>query len=185
MSKKEKEKNLTPMEVIDKRKKYLINKGYFFDLIRKILLIFIIFYLLFSYIFGIAIMKNNDMFPRINPTDLIFYYRLDKSYQAGDVVVYNIDGEKSISRLVAIGGDEIDIGENGLIINGSVQSETDIFYNTGIYEDGIDFPIKLKEGEVFLLGDRRIGAKDSRYFGPLKLDDLEGKVFVLLRRTDF
>ena len=92
-------------------------------------------------------------------------------------------------RLVASGGDEVDISKEGqLIVNGSYQAETNIFYPTGEYDETaeeIKFPLKLKENEVFALGDMRRGAKDSRYFGPVDRDEIKGKVFALYRRSKF
>ena len=45
--------------------------------------------------------------------------------------------------------------------------------------------MKLKENEVFVLGDMRKGAKDSRYFGPVEKEEIKGKVFALYRRSKF
>lgn len=178
-------KPLTPREVIEKRKRNVVNRRYFTTLIRKIILLGVFAYLLFTYVFGITIMPDRAMFPRFNPTDLVLYYRWDRQYVAGDVVVLRKDGKDFVLRVIAIEGDAVDIRENGLHINGATQMEDDIFYDTGIYEEGIAFPVTLGKNEVFLLGDNRLSAKDSRYFGVIKKEEIQGKVFTVLRRTDF
>lgn len=43
--------------------------------------------------------------------------------------------------------------------------ENDIFYDTPQYESDTVYPLTLKGGEYFILGDQRENAKDSRYFG--------------------
>lgn len=186
MSKSQKSfENLKPEQVIELRKKNLLNKFHFTSLIKKVLLIALILYITFNYVFGIMVMPNKDMTPRISPSDLLIYYRLDKEYIANDIVIVNKNGKDSVFRIVAVAGNEVSITEDGLMINGAYQSNQDIYFKTGVYEEGIKFPITLKEDEVFVLGDLREGAMDSRYFGPIKLGDIKGKVFVLLRRTQF
>jgi len=47
----------------------------------------------------------------------------------------------------------------------------------------VKYPIKLKEGEYFMMSDMRSGAKDSRLFGPVKKEEIKGKVITILRRS--
>ena len=58
-------------------------KAFFIRLV--ILLIFL--WLLFGVFFGITPMRGNDMFPRISAGDLLLYYRLEKNFNSGDVLV--------------------------------------------------------------------------------------------------
>ena len=87
--------------------------------------------------------------------------------------------------MVAKAGDSVDIPEDGgLIINGSQMIETDIFYSTGRREDGmISYPLTLSVNQVFVLGDYREGAEDSRTFGPVNKAEIKGKVITVLRRS--
>ena len=82
-------------------------------------------------------------------------------------------------------GDEIEIpDEGGLKINGNMQVEDGIFYSTQPYDtEAVKYPIKLKEGEYFMMSDMRSGAKDSRLFGPVKKAEINGKVITILRRS--
>ncbi|MDO5027046.1 MAG: signal peptidase I [Tissierellia bacterium] len=174
-----------PLDIIKMKKRKVYNRQSFFSLIGKLFGLTIVAYLVFNLVFGITLIKNNDMSPRMSASDLLVYYRLDKNYIAGDVVVAYKNETQYVSRVVATAGDTVDIDENGLLINGAYQVSSNIYYQTGIYEDGIKFPVTIGSDEVFLLGDLREGAKDSRYFGPVKLNEVKGKIFVLLRRTQF
>ena len=69
-------------------------------------------------------------------------------------------------RVVAVAGDTVDMTEDGLVINGALQSEPDPSKDTLPLDSGTSFPVKLKKGEVFLMGDNRPDAVDSRQFGP-------------------
>ena len=48
--------------------------------------------------------------------------------------------------------------------------------------DGAEYPQRVPEGCVYVLGDYRTTAQDSRDFGPIPLKDVQGKVITILRR---
>ena len=101
-----------------------------------------------------------------------------------DVVIVNIDGETQIRRVVALPGDTVDMDERGLVINGYSQIESDIYTRTEPYVDGITFPITLAQDEVFVLGDNRPKAVDSRMYGAVKVSATNGKLMTLIRRRN-
>ena len=176
-------------KIIRQKRVDVSNKNAIISFFKKLLLIILVLWLLFTFVFGFFVVYNDDMFPKMVPSDLLMYYRLDRNFYVGDVVVVGKNDADYALRLVASGGDEVDISKEGqLIVNGSYQAETNIFYPTGEYDETaeeIKFPLKLKENEVFALGDMRRGAKDSRYFGPVDRDEIKGKVFALYRRSKF
>ena len=176
-------------KIIRQKRVDVSNKNAIKSFFKKLFLIILVLWLLFTFVFGFFIVYNDDMFPKMVPSDLLMYYRLDRDFYVGDVVVVGKDDADYALRIVASGGDEVDISKEGqLIVNGSYQAETNIFYPTGEYEETsreISFPIRLKENEVFALGDMRRGAKDSRYFGPVEKDEIKGKIFALYRRSGF
>lgn len=184
-SNRKKDESLTPLSIIKKRRLYLLNRKHFTDLLLKVIFLILVVYFLLNYIFGIYVVKNNDMLPKITQSDLVMYYRLEQKYAAGDVVVVRKDDAEYILRIIAVGDEEVDITDKGLVINGATQYDPNIYFETGIYEEGIEFPIKLKSDEFLVLGDSRDGAKDSRYFGPVKRSEIVGKLFMLFRRNNF
>lgn len=148
-----------------------------------ILLIFL--WLLFGVFFGITPMRGSDMFPRISAGDLLLYYRLEKNYNSEDILVFKKQGKLSTGRVVAHGGDSVEItGEGELKVNGNVVVESNVFYKTYPYGKKVKYPLKLKNGEVFLLCDYREGGKDSRYFGAISKKEIKGKVITVLRRSN-
>lgn len=172
---------LSPEERRRRRNKEEI-KSFFFRLI--ILLLFL--WLIFGVCFGVAPVRNGDMFPRISAGDLMLYYRLERDYNSQDVIVYEKDGQSRVGRVIAHGGDTVEItGEGEIKINGSIVMESNIFYDTYPYEgDSVTYPITLAAEEVFVLGDNRQGAKDSRYYGAITSNEIKGKVITILRRSD-
>lgn len=155
------------------------------SLLIKIGLLGIFFLALFTFVFGIFRNQDAAMYPAVKDGDLVIWYRMEKEYIAGDLAVTDYQGKRQVRRVVAVSGDTVDITEEGLLINGSPQQEPEIFQDTNRYEEGIDFPVTLQEGEIFVLGDARENAADSRIYGPVKKEDTLGKVMILIRRREF
>lgn len=98
------------------------------------------------------------------------------------MIALEYENDLQLRRVVAIEGDTVDITEEGLEINNHLQVEHQIYEETLPYTEGIDYPVKIGAGEVFVLGDKREAAIDSRVYGPIKTKDTLGKVITILRR---
>ena len=85
---------------------------------------------LYFFVFGLLRYNDDGMKPALKDGDLLVYYRLDKRYSIGDLLVYSYKGKERVARVIATEGSTIDINENGLIINGSPQQEQDIYKET-------------------------------------------------------
>lgn len=151
-------------------------------LILKIVLIVVVFMVIFTFIYGIHRQRDGTMEPAIKEGDLVVYYRFDQNYKAGDVLVLSYEGETQVRRVLAAAGDQVDITEEGLLINGALQQEPLIVNQVERYAKGVDFPMTVPKGKVFVLGDHRENVVDSRIYGAVNMNDTMGKVISLLRR---
>ena len=151
------------------------------QLLLKIVIIIFAIILIFTFLYGIARINDVSMKPAIKDGDLVMYYRLDKRFVSGDVAVFEDNGRHTTGRVVAVAGDTVDITKDGLKINGADQVSQDIYFDTTQFKDGVDFPITVGEGQVFILGDNRPQASDSRTFGCIDLNDVKGKVIAVIR----
>ncbi len=148
------------------------------------IIVITVIWLLFGNIVGLINAPNSDMSPNIKAKDLLLYYRLDKKYKAQDVVVLEKNNTTYIGRVVAAGGDTVEISDSEkLIINGNMVSEPDIYTNTPRFEGFVDYPLKLDGNEYFILADARNGAEDSRYYGKVSADEICGEVVAVIRRN--
>jgi signal peptidase I len=78
-----------------------------------------------------------------------------------------------IKRVVAVAGDKVDISDGNLYINDVLQNEP---YVKGITPGlSLSYPLTVPEGHVFVMGDNRENSMDSRSFGPISIDSIEGK----------
>ena len=141
-------------------------------------------WVIFGVVFGVVPMKDQSMMPKLAAGDLLLYYRLDRTPGDREVVVFEKEGKTHVGRVVARGGDTVEIREDALLqINGNAIVENEIYYSTEPYEEGIKYPVTLTGEEVFILCDYREGTKDSRYFGPVTKKELKGTVITAIRRS--
>ena len=141
-------------------------------------------WVIFGVVFGVVPMKDQSMIPKLAAGDLLLHYRLDRTPGDREVVVFEKEGKTYVGRVVARGGDTVEIREDALLqINGNAIVENEIYYLTEPYDEGIEYPVTLTDEEVFILCDYREGAKDSRYFGPVTKKELKGTVITAIRRS--
>jgi len=118
----------------------------------------------------------------------VFYH--EPAY--GDIIVVSKDsfkdGEPIIKRVIATEGQWVDIDfEAGIVyVNGNALEESYTNTSTNLYE-GVDFPLMVDEGCVFVLGDNRNASKDSRSpeIGLVDKREILGKaIFLVLPGPD-
>lgn len=92
---------------------------------------------------------------------------MEKNFNSGDVLVFRKQGKISTGRVVAHGGDSVEItGDGELKVNGSIVIETNVFYKTYPYDKKkVNYPLSLKKDEVFLLCDYREGEETAAILG--------------------
>ena len=153
------------------------------SLLIKLAVIALLLWLALTFVFGVFRLSGNNMYPMLKDGDLCVTYRLD-DYHSGDVVAYRIDGHVRFGRIVARGGDTVDGDEQGVLINSLYPSE-EVFYPTQMLETALDLPVTLGEGQLMILNDYREDLSDSRTYGVIDEDDLEGKLIFIFRRRGF
>lgn len=111
-----------------------------------------------------------------------FVYRFGAP-QRGDIVVFsnpNYDPvvKTLIKRVVAVGGDTIDIKDQKVWLNGKQLVEP---YTHGQPTNlgSVKMPLTVPEGDVFLMGDNRTNSGDARWFGPQPVTRVQGKAFAV------
>lgn len=137
--------------------------------------------LVLTFLYGLHRNADPSMNPSIRAGDLVLFYRLDKTYAVGDTLLLEYEGQRQARRVIAASGDTVDITEDGLMINGALQQEPEIYQKTQRYANGVVFPLTVGEGQVFVLGDARENAIDSRVYGAVKVTDTLGKIITILR----
>lgn len=173
--KKESKQDVAKDSELNIKKEYL-------RLLLRILMTILVGWFIFTNIFVFKQNHGMDMFPSIKDGDLLLVYGLQKEYPKDQVVHYDHNGKSYVGRVVACGGDLINIEEESgtLIVNNGIQ-QGEILYPTYPGNE-ITFPYTVPEGHVFVLGDYRTKSRDSRMFGPIPLKNVNGKIITVLRR---
>ncbi|HLM78821.1 MAG TPA: signal peptidase I [Rubrobacteraceae bacterium] len=127
---------------------------------------------------------SESMVPTLKVGDRVFInkfiYRFTEP-EPGDIVVFeSVEGgeEELIKRVIGLPGDEIYVRERGApIVNGERWQED---YNLKSSPDnGLFGPVTVPEGSVFVMGDNRGNSRDSRFFGPVPIENIEGEAFMI------
>lgn len=166
--------------IINRRNQVLDRQGYM-SLLRRLIFLGLAGWVLLSQVFLITQVRGNEMFPAVKDGDLLIGFRLQQEYSKNDVVAYSASGKLRIGRIVARANDVVTLDDSGtLLVNGTTQSG-EILYPTYARE-GQEYPITVPQGQVFILGDYRTQCQDSRDFGSIPMENVEGKVITILRR---
>lgn len=138
-------------------------------------------FVLFRVIAGIAVVQGDSMKPNLTNGSVILFYRLENSYKRNDIVILKVDGRKNflVKRVAAVAGDRVDIDDKTgtLLVNGADRQKETMNGKTYTRDGGVTFPLTVPSGCIFVLGDNREAALDSRSFGAVTVDSLVGKVF--------
>lgn len=100
---------------------------------------------------------------------------------ADDIIAYQTEGKRAFGRVVAVAGDVVMLSDSGSLMVNGVTEGGDIVFPT--YAEGeLEYPYRVPDGCVFVLGDYRVKTTDSRIRGPIPLESVEGKLITILRR---
>ncbi|MFH0753646.1 MAG: signal peptidase I [Candidatus Omnitrophota bacterium] len=105
--------------------------------------------------------------------------------QRGDVLVFKYPVQRNkdfIKRLIAVGGETVEIKEGRVLINDKPVTQGTIakihYYNGGEYGQA-GKKIVVPQGQYFVMGDNSASSHDSRYWGFVPAELVVGKAEVL------
>ena len=143
--------------------------------------------LIFTFVIRLIGVDGHSMLPTLQHGDrlLVLNSTLCGKYEYGDIVIVRKDtfmNSPIVKRVIATEGQTVDID----FATGSVWVDDRLMDEPYINEltftdEGLDFPVMLGEGEVFVMGDNRNASDDSRNprLGPVDERYIIGKAVIL------
>ena len=180
MSRRKKKRTFADI-IAQRRERLIVREGYISLFFRTAILV-LAGYFLFTQVFLVTQNSGLGMFPAMKDGELLVVFRMHKEYRQDDVITYRAENRRHVGRIVASGGDVVNMDEDGKLYINEVQHTGEILYPSYARETGIQYPFNVPEGSFFIMGDYRTQTLDSRDFGAIDRNDVEGKVITILRR---
>lgn len=175
--------------VVEQKKKGKLGNIIFFSVVGTIIALLLAFILLNRFVFFKVNIVGSSMYPTYESGQVITVNSLAKPDRGEVVIIANQKhgDELIIKRVIAVGGDYIEIKSNRYVyVNGEQidepylysQKSTDPLDKAYLYqlEDVYDGLGRVPEGYIFYLGDNRENSADSRTYGLCKVEDIIGVV---------
>ena len=130
----------------------------------------------------IIIVQGRSMVPTLSDGKRYVLNRVVYLWQKprrGDVAVFRDphDNKAAVKRIIAIPGDSLLLTNNTIYLNGMRIPEPYLSLETRTKVVGSDkSAFTLCHNEYFVLGDNRAMSEDSRHYGPIRRDQIVGRV---------
>ena len=155
-------------------------------LVEFLVMLLIAFALVFGFVRPFIIeafyIPSESMVPTLKVGDRVFVNKFVYRFwepEKGDIVVFrSVEGDQEdlIKRIVAVPGDKVAVRKGVLRVNGEPQEES--YVNRQLPDKSSYRSTKVPKGEVFVMGDNRANSRDSRFFGPVPYENIEGEAFM-------
>jgi signal peptidase I len=105
----------------------------------------------------------------------------------GDVIVFSrppglpaspSDPEELIKRVIGLAGETVTTRDGTIYIDDRQLTEPYLSDGMGTYN--LDAPLEVPDEHVLVLGDNRTNSTDGRSFGPIHVDSVVGRAFMIM-----
>ena len=120
---------------------------------------------------------GSSMAPTVQERDIVLSVKTS-DFETGDIVAFYYNNKIVLRRVIGGAGDVIDIDENGTVYLNSAELEEPYLTEKALGACNIELPYEVPEGRLFVLGDSRAEAIDSRNttVGCVSQEQIIGKV---------
>lgn len=168
--------------------------GCLFEVVETLVLTVIIFFGIQTFVAQPFKVQQGSMENTLLPEQYVLVDKLSPrwdTYSIGDIIVFNPPETWSqgsdvpfIKRVIGVAGDEIELRDGLVYVNG-IQIEEPYIFRTeaGIPQETLPAAggatrWLVPEGDLFVMGDHREDSADSRNFGPIEVSRVVGRAWL-------
>lgn len=162
--------------------------NFVFDWLETLFFAFCFVVIVFTFLFKVVTVKGPSMNYTLYENQRLAITSFLYTPKRGDIVVIDTPkfDEPIIKRVIAVGGDTVDIDFNNWIVTVTTKDGEIIKYENEPYVNYIEgakmgdgniqkYPLYVEEGKIFVMGDNRTQSTDSRAKGLFGEDEIIGK----------
>ena len=163
----------------------------FLDLIETVVIGFTLFLVVYLFFAQPHQVNGQSMVPNFQNGEYLLTDKISYRFgdpKRGDVIVFHAPDSANcpegtgcdfIKRVIALPGEQVEVKDNAIYVNGSKLEEDyipdDFPIQPGAFTQGR--VIELGQDEYFVSGDNRPYSSDSRAWGPLPKENIVGRAF--------
>jgi signal peptidase I len=164
------------------------------ELVETLVLTLLIFFVIQTFVAQPFQVQQTSMERTLEPGQFVLVDKLTprfEPYHRGDIIVLHPpagweDGGETpfVKRVVGLPGDQIDLRDGTVYINGTALDESAYTYRDANGQNGPTTPLTgtsswtLGPNQLFVMGDHREASSDSRAFGPIDTSAVIGRAFL-------
>jgi signal peptidase I len=160
------------------------------ELVIMVVLVVGCYFGLRTFVVGTYEIPSSSMVDTIQVGDRVFSEKISyygRGPQVGEVITFAdpLDEETTlIKRVVAVGGDIVDLREGKVFVNGEERVEPftkdkESWPLTPAPGVDITYPYTVPQGYLWVMGDNRTNSADSRYFGAIPESTVSGHANII------
>lgn len=150
-------------------------------LLVALVLVTVLFVNLFTQVFSVVQYYGDGMAPSLQDRQILLV-RKTEQVDRGDIIAFYFNNKVLVRRVIAEGGNSLEIEKNGSVIVDGIKSEESYVEAPALGQCNIDFPYTVPHEEYFVMGDNRPVAMDSRLaeIGTIPKNRIIGKIIFSL-----
>lgn len=127
--------------------------------------------------FALMRVRGDGMRDTLRAGDVVFLRR-NAEILRGDIVAFERDGALMIRRVISLGGDQVSISFDGTAYINGVGIEESYLFSRSLGKSNVAYPLTVPAGQMFVMGDHRVVAVDSRSqsVGMVSQEEIVGRV---------
>ena len=170
-------KTMTEQQVQEKKKNRKLVLVHLWKWVAAAVILAVLLLNVFTHVFQVVNYNGTGMEPELKGGQALII-RKTQNVKDGDIIAFYYNNQVLVRRVICTGGRQLEISDEGKVtVDGKLLEEPYVQELTRGQCD-LEFPYQVRNETVFVMGDNRTEAMDSRLeaIGPVPTDRIIGKV---------